>query len=57
MNISVVGELTDIMAVNLQFLPAYCVSRPRICPAGLRGLRAARSKRIEKLVLSFCRMR
>jgi len=43
MYVSVVGELADVMAVDLQFLPAYCVAWSRICPAGLRGLRAARS--------------
>ena len=57
MYVSVVGELADVMAVDLQFLPPYCVAWSRVCPAGLRGLRAARSKGVEEFVLSLCRMR
>jgi hypothetical protein len=57
MYVSVMGELADVVAVNLQFLPAYCIPWPRVRSARLWGLRAARSQRVEELVLAFGGMR
>jgi hypothetical protein len=57
MYVSVMGELADVVAVNLQFLPAYCIPWPRIRSARLWGLRAARSQRVKELVLPFGGMR
>ena len=50
------GELANVLAVDLEFLPSYGVSRPAICANRLGSLCAARPQGVEEFVLSFRRV-
>jgi hypothetical protein len=57
MDISVVRKLADVMAVDLQLLPADCISWSAICTARFGGLCAAGAEGVEEFVLAFVRVR
>lgn len=47
------GELVNVLAVNLELLSSYGISRAVVCADRLRGLRATRSQGVKEFVLSF----
>ena len=51
------GELADVVAVDLQLLSADCVSWSAVCTARLGRLGATRTEGVEEFVLSFVRVR
>jgi hypothetical protein len=57
MYVSKVRELVDVVVVDLQLLSTHCIPWSAVCTARLGGLCAARTERVEELVLSFVWMR
>jgi hypothetical protein len=53
MDVSVVGELADVVAVDLQLLPADCVPWSAVCTARFGRLGPTRTKGVEEFVLSL----
>lgn len=57
MHVSKVGELVDIVTVDLQLLSTNCISWSVVCTTRFRGLCATWAKGVEEFILSFVWMR
>jgi hypothetical protein len=57
MDVPIVGKLADVMAVDLELLPADCVSWSAVCTARFGSLCAAGAEGVEEFVLAFVGVR